>query len=145
MHFPLWLIISFSITAAVTGLAVLKGGPPERLCGAFLFVACQVTYLIPDRRWIDVQFAVMILDVFVLLVFVALALRADRWWPLWMSGLQGLAVIIHLAFWAQHRVISLTYSIALNIIGYAVLIPLLLGTLAYMQRRRPPSPPVGHG
>ncbi|MBX3479042.1 MAG: hypothetical protein KF842_01435 [Caulobacter sp.] len=136
MSIPVWFAVSFSVTALATGFAVWKGGPPERATGVFLFLATQATFLIADRRWIDVQFAVLALDVAALILLGALALFADRWWPMWTAGLQGLAVIIHLAFWMQHKVISLVYSIALNIIGYAVLLTLVIGTVSYIRRRK---------
>jgi hypothetical protein len=133
---PLWLIISFTITVLVTGFALWKGGPPERLTGAFLFISAQITFLVADRRWMDVQFAVMCIDIFAFALFVFLALFADRWWTLWSAGLQGLGVVIHLAFWAQHKVISLVYSTALNLIGYAIFLTLVIGTISRIRRRR---------
>ncbi len=136
MNIAIWQIISFSVTFAVSGLALFRGGIPERFVGGFLLVGSIVTYLIADRRWMDVQFAIMWLDIAGFLVLCAVALLADRWWPLWAAGLQGLCVAIHLAFWAQHRVISLTYMTALNIIGYAVFLALAAGTVAHMRRRR---------
>ncbi|NBB14550.1 hypothetical protein GVN21_04145 [Caulobacter sp. SLTY] len=135
MTIPLWLIVSFGIAVLVNGFAVWKGGPPERLTGIFLFVSAQITFLVADRRWMDVQFAVMCIDILAFGLFVALALFADRWWTLWTAGLQGLGVVIHLAFWAQQKVISLVYATALNLIGYAIFLTLVIGTIAHIRRK----------
>ncbi|MBI1405617.1 MAG: hypothetical protein GC145_05780 [Caulobacter sp.] len=131
-----WILINFAFTFLVTGFAAWKGGPPERLSAWFLLLATLLTFVLPDRRWIDVQFAVMWLDILAFGLFICLALFADRWWPLWTAGFQGICVIIHLAFWAQNKVMSLAYMTGLNIIGYAVVTTVGLGALAHVRRQR---------
>ena len=133
---PLWFIANFATAFLVCGFAMWRGGPPERLAGLFLLVANVLTFILPDRRWNDVQFNVMWLDIVAFLLFIALALLADRWWTLWLAGLQGLCVMLHLAFWAQMKITSLVYSTGLNIIGYAVFATLLTGTISYVRRER---------
>lgn len=137
---PSWIILNFGFTFLVTGFAAWKGGPPERVAAWFLLIATILTFILPDRRWMDVQFAIMWLDILAFGLFVGLALFADRWWPLWTAGFQGICVIIHLAFWAQNKVMSLAYMTGLNIIGYAVLVTLGLGTIAHMRRQRRDPP-----
>lgn len=136
MDIPLWKMIAFSFTTGVVLFALWKGGPPERAVAVLLFIGTRITPLIPDRRWIDVQTAMLLVDIAAFVLLTGLALWVDRWWLMWTAGLQGLAVVVHLAFWAQQKVISLVYITALNMLGYAVFVTLLIGTVTYMQRRR---------
>jgi hypothetical protein len=129
-------MIGLAFTALVSLGAIWKGGPPERLAGVAMLAATLISTQLADQRWIEPQWALMAIDVFMLALLVALALFADRWWPLWAAALQLLAFVIHLAFAAQERVISLAYMIALNVIGYTVIIALGAGTVAHMERRR---------
>lgn len=135
MHLPLWFIFNFGIAFLVCGFAMWRGGKPERLAGALFLAFSIVTFLLPDRRWMDVQYAVMWLDIVFWLVLVALALFADRWWTLWMAGLQGVGVLLHLAFWAQMKVTSLAYSVGLNLVGHTLLVAILIGTVSYIRRQ----------
>lgn len=140
MDLPLWFIINFSIAFLVCGFAMTKGGGPERFVGLFLLIANVVTFVIPDRRFNDVQFGVMWLDIAAFALFIGLALIADRWWTLWLAGFQGLCVLLHLAFWAQMKITSFVYLTGLNMIGYAVFATLLAGTVAHVLRLRRPLP-----
>jgi hypothetical protein len=133
---PLWFIFNFSITFLVTGFAMWRGGGPERLAGLFLLVATITTFLLPDRRWTDVQFGMMWLDIFSFVVLILLALFADRWWTLFAAGVQGLSVMLHLAFWAQMKITSFVYATGLNIVGHLLLVTLLVGTTSYVLRQR---------
>lgn len=136
MALPLWFIFNFSVTFLVTGLAMWKGGRPERFAGLFILATTIATFLLPDRRWSDVQFAVLWLDSFQFLVYVILALTADRWWPLFAAAVQGLSVLLHLAFWAQMKITSYVYMTGLNIVGHMLLLTLLCGTISYVLRKR---------
>lgn len=140
MDLPLWFVANFGTAFLVCGYAMLRGGGPEKLVGIFLLGANILTFVIPDRRWNDVQFGVMALDIVAFVLFVALAMVVDRWWTLFLAGFQGLCVLLHLAFWAQMRITSFVYSTGLNLIGYAVFATLLAGTVAHARRlRRPPA------
>lgn len=136
VHLPIWFIFNFGVAFLVTGYAMWQGGRPERFAGALFLAVTIVTFILPDRRWIDVQYAVMWLDIAYWVILVGLALVADRWWTLWMAGFQGLCVLLHLAFWAQMKITSFVYSTGLNIVGHMLLITLLIGTITYMRRQR---------
>lgn len=129
-------LIGMSFMLLVACLALWKGGLPERIAGPTMLVAATISSFSADYRWIEPQYAIMTIDVTMLLFLVILALKADRWWPIWGAGLQLLGIVIHGAFAAQQLVVSRAYMFALNIIGYLVVGSLLVGTIAYMIRKR---------
>lgn len=136
MSLPLWFIFNFSVMFLVTGLAMWKGGRTEQAAGAFIFLATITTFILPDRRWGDVQFGMMWMDIISFLILVVFALRADRWWTMFAAAVQGLSVLLHLAFWAQMEITSYVYMTGLNIVGHLLLLTLLSGTISYILRQR---------
>jgi len=127
-------IIGFAFAAAVCLTAVLKGGWPEKVTGVLFMVGTLVSSQSADYRWIEPQYAIMVIDGTMFLYLVGLSLLADRWWPLFAAGFQLLGLVIHLAFAAQERVISLAYMTALIGIGYAVFAALGVGAISHWRR-----------
>lgn len=134
MSLPLWFIFNFSVTFLVTGFAMWRGGGPERVVGLLVLVCTILTFVLPDRRWNDVQYSMMFLDIVFFLVLIGLALLADRWWTLFAAAVQGLAVMLHLAFWAQMKITSLVYTTGINIVGHMLLLTILVGTISHVRR-----------
>ena len=136
MEIPYWRIIAFSFVLIVTVGAMWKGGRPEKLAGLVMLGAVTLSSVSSDYRWLNVQYKILLIDTVMMAFLVFLALRADRWWPLFGAGFEGMGLLIHLAFAAQHKVMSIVYVTALNLIGYMVIATLAAGTLAHMARRR---------
>jgi hypothetical membrane protein len=143
------------------GYALAAGGAPERTGSAIYVVSAVVTYLIlgfhSGHKWFQVEFGVFIVDVITFVVFVWLALRANRFWPIWVSALLGLGVLAHLARLAGPDVRWYAYAVVLTIWSYPILAIMALGTFNHQRRMRlrgsdrswskpfarsaPPSPP----
>jgi hypothetical protein len=132
----LWRLAPFAFVLVVTIGALWKGGRPERLAGAVMLAAALLSALTPDRRWIEVQYFTLGIDATMMVFLVALALTTDRWWPSFAAGFEGLGLLIHLAFAAQPKVMSVVYVTGLNIVGWLVFASLGLGVLAVIGRRR---------
>ena len=68
--------------------------------------------------------------------FCVLALRADRYWPIWVSALLGLGVLGHLARWAGPDVFPWAYAVVLTIWSYPILAIIAIGTFNHQRRAR---------
>ena len=68
------------------------------------------------------------------LIFVAIALRANRFWPLWVSAFLGLGVLGHLGRMAGPEVYWWAYAVVLTIWSYPIVALIALGT--FLHRRR---------
>lgn len=142
-----------------TAYAFIAGGAPERIGTAAYALAVAATYLIlwsHSSEWDAVEFGVLTVDVLVFVIFVVLALRANRFWPIWVSGFLGLAILGHLARMAGPDVIPWAYAVILTIWSYPILALMAFGTFNHHRRlkrfgtdpdwtnssnRSPPSPP----
>jgi hypothetical protein len=142
--------------------AFVGGGAPERIGAAIFLIGSVLTYVTLELSPVDfrgVEIGVFIIDVVVFAAFVLLALRANRYWPLWMSALLGLGVVAHLAMLVHPRVIPWAYAVVLSIWSYPILLLMAAGTFAHRRRLRengadpswtrssappgPPTPPAG--
>ena len=141
--------------------AFLAGGRPERIGAAVYAFACIATrllFLTRSTKYQSVEIGVFIVDVLVFVAFVILALRANRFWPIWVSALLGLGVLAHLGRWAGPGIIPWAYQLVASIWSYPILALIALGTFQHQQRlkrfgvdpdwtspfdRSPPSPPAG--
>jgi hypothetical protein len=82
----------------------------------------------------NVEFGVLIVDVLLFISFTVLALRANRFWPLWVSALLGLGVLGHLARWLGADVIPWAYAAILSIWSYPILFIIVIGTRNHQKR-----------
>lgn len=78
-------------------VAWLKGGHVERLAAAVMLVAFAVSFLLPSMRMWNVYFDHAVRDVGVMLFFGWLAVSRDRWWPLAMTAVMALTVLVHVS------------------------------------------------
>ena len=122
---------------ACCAYAFIGGGAPERIGAAIFLTGSVLTYVALETSPIDfrgVEVGVFIIDVVVFAAFVLLAVRANRYWPLWMSALLGLGVVGHLAMLLHPRVIPWAYAVVLSIWSYPILLLLVAGTFAHRRR-----------
>lgn len=114
-----------------------RGGAPERI-GMAIFAAGSILTFVavsaPPIRFKGVEVGVLIVDVCVFAGFVALALRANRFWPIWVSALLGLGVLGSLAMLLHPRVIPWAYAVVLSIWSYPILLLVAIGTHCHRRR-----------
>lgn len=119
--------------------ALIAGGAPERIGAAAYLLSVVATHLLlasSATEWATVEYGVLAVDVLVFVAFTALATRADRFWPIWVSGLLGLGVLGHLARMAGPDVIPWAYAVVLTIWSYPILAILVVGTYGHQRRLR---------
>lgn len=149
----------FALLFACSLYAFVAGSIPERIGAAAYALACIASHLLfsaPSIKYQSVETAVLIVDILVFAAFILLALRANRFWPIWVSGLLGLGVLAHLARWAGSGTLPWAYQVIMSIWSYPILALLALGTFNHQRRlkrfgsdpswssssgRSPPTPP----
>ena len=138
-------MVRFSIQTALLLLVALfaltKGGRPERhvaiiLCGMFL---ANLAHAGIFGRWTDygtTPWFRIVLDTTGFALILAVALRADRWWPLWVSGVQLLAVLAHLLRVIDASLPPLVYAVMERWPFWIAIAITGIGTLLYHRRAR---------
>jgi len=120
--------------------AARKGDEPERLVAIILvasFVFDVPNHLIfGDPTWFEVNPGHFVIDVWALLTFTWVALRANRGWPLWISATQLIVVMAHFAKLLEIDEARRSYWILTVVPGLLQLCGLIIGTWAHDARQR---------
>lgn len=131
-----WTSLIFLLLSS--GAALWMGGWPERAAAIAMVTAWFATaVLLTQIQLWGLETEVMIVDVALFLVILAIALKSDRWWPLWAAGFLGLIVLVHLAVILDRRIWGRAYFVASNIFSYLTLLALLIGSLSRRGRQTP--------
>ena len=97
-----------------------------------VILAAAATALAPDGNyWRATNLWVLAIDTLLLIAFIAIAVRSERWFPIWSAGLQLVGVSFHIgsilapdfapdayfllqAFWAVPVLMLLVVGVALD-------------------------------
>jgi hypothetical protein len=132
-------IIFGPLLLAVCFYALWRGGTDERTVAATCLAGTAATLLAISplqQRYAGVEQGLMLVDLAVLAGFVVVALRSDRFWPLWVAGLQLTTSIGHLLKGIDQELLPRAYGAALQFWSYPILLILAAGTYRRHQRIR---------
>ncbi|MCJ7421564.1 hypothetical protein [Sphingomicrobium astaxanthinifaciens] len=131
------------ILLAVCGYAFVAGGREHKVVASVSVIASIVTVVVMgpvERRYGGVEMGVLLVDLAVLAVYVALALRSDRFWPLWVAGLQLTTSFSHAAKAVNLALLPQAYAAAARFWVYPILLILLIATVRHALRLREGEP-----
>lgn len=133
-------VIAFNlIQLLISGYSLARGGAPERITGASLLAAMILTRVLLSRyavRFVGVEWGVFTVDVVLLTVLLAVALFADRFWPLWVVALHALGTTAHLLRLLDGEVIRFAYAVLTAMWAYPIMVLLAAGTARHQRRLR---------
>lgn len=127
------------------GYALWRGRKYEQLAAIICIVASVVSVLARaplHQRYEGIEIGDLIIDSAVLVSFVAIALRSDRFWPLWIAGLQLTISMSHLFKAIDSSLLPIAYAAAERFWSYPTLIIIAVGSWR-QHRRRMASPALG--
>ena len=87
-------------------------------------------------RYTGLEFGLLMIDAAVLGVFLFIALRTERFWPLWVAGLQLTNSMAHLMKAVDVQLLPRAYAAAAVFWSYPILIIILIGTWRTHRRSR---------
>ena len=128
----------FRILLALVALyALLRGTRDERQVGIIFVIGVIATELVlpPVReRFAGVEIKLMFVDLAAFAGFLWVALRSERFWPLWIAGLQLTAILGHVLKAVDVHLFSRAYAAALVFWAYPMLLILAVGTWRSARR-----------
>ena len=123
----------FVILLIVTcGYAIWRGRRDERVVAIACLVATIATRFLVSPvsiRYSNVELGLVLVDLAMLATFITIALQSQRFWPLWVAGLQLTTSMAHL------QLLPKAYGAAVALWSYPILIILAVGTWRSHQRR----------
>ena len=125
------------ILVLTCGYALIKGRSDERWVAATCILASVATRLAISplhQRYSGVEIGVFLVDVATLIAFTMVALRTQRFWPLWIAGLQLTTVLAHILKAIDTTLFPIAYAAAGRLWSYPILLILVVGTWRNSRR-----------
>ena len=129
----------FPVLLLCCGYAFFRGGPPERICAVVMVAGAALSLLamlLSSARFAHLEIGVFVVDLAVLAGFVGIALFSERYWPMWMSSMQLVAVMSHSTSLLISTPMPWAYAVAIAFWGYPMLAMLAWGTARHRGRVR---------
>src|SRR3569623_2487075 len=128
-------ILFIILWLGVCGYALWRGGQPERFVAAiFLIAAPLASALYSAHRWHGMQLGIFAADTVMLVLLLAIAMKANRYWPIGLAAMQLLQVTGHLLKLADPHMLPVLYWISAVVWAYPMLVLLWLGTIRHHNR-----------
>jgi hypothetical protein len=133
------IVLAFNLFLIATcGYAISRGGPPERWAGVALLVAAACTILVhmprTDTHFRSLEAGLIVIDGALLAALAAIAIRANRYWPLWMTAIHATAVAVHIAKAVNPSIVWPIYATAASVSSIPIQILLAWGTFRHRRR-----------
>lgn len=121
----------------VSAYAFMRGRGDERVAAGTCVVATFATNLVysPVSGFSGVETGVLLVDAGALAAFTFLALRSDRFWPLWVAGLQLTTLTAHAIKAVQLDLLPQAYAAAARFWVYPIFLIIVVGTWRSHRRR----------
>lgn len=132
---PILYITLLTFTCAY---ALYRGGRYERIAALICIVATIATVSVNSplsHRYVGIEGGALAVDIAALAAFVAIALQSDRFWPLWVAGLQLTTSLAHFLKAIEPSLIPQAYGAAVRFWSYPILLIIIIGTWRSQRRR----------
>ena len=128
----------FAVLFAVCAYAFVRGRSDERTVAAICVIAsiASVAVISPfASRYSQVEAGVLIVDLATFAGFTFVALRSDRFWPLWVAGLQLTTLMSHAFKLGRLDLLPQAYAAAARFWVYPIFVIIVVGTWRSHRRR----------
>lgn len=107
------------------------GDSTERL-GALLFTSASLSSGIivyhKEGVFASLEQGLFAIDVITWIGLIYLALTSNRFWPIWATSFQTIAIVTHLAVEVDRAIVPKAYAIGQGLWAYPILVALLVGS-----------------
>jgi hypothetical protein len=122
---PIW--VWPTVLVATCAIAVWRGRDEERLAAATVLLGWSLTMVAFKNRSEETQWLVLLIDAAEMPLFLWLALRTRRYWPLFACAFKLLIVVTHLAHIVDPSISGWAYLTAGLIWSYLALFAIAYG------------------
>lgn len=134
-------LIFLGCLLAALGYVLWRGDPAARACVGTILIGSILSAVAanPIGMWRGNEVGIFAVDLAVLVVFIAIMGSSRRFWPLWITAFQIIAVATHLARFVKPKTVPAVYAAAEQLWAY----PMLAVLVAVTWRASRPKPPSG--
>ena len=130
-------LVWYAVAVPTCAYAARRGGGPERAAAALVIAASVATMLVPSEPGVTyrtVVWPLLAIDAVMLAGLLALALAADRYWPVHFAAAHLLSVLLHGVRAYDPAVLPAVYARLGGELGYVTLAILAVGTWRHVRR-----------
>lgn len=129
--------IYYTILFLVSAFAFWCGRTDERVAAAICVLATFASNIVYEPRgaYAGVEIGVFLVDAATFAGFALIALRSERFWPLWLAGFQLTTVFSHLLKAIQLDLMPQAYAAAARFWVYPIFLIIVVGTWRSYRRR----------
>ncbi len=124
----MYSIVAFSAVSVSAFMAWKWGGLDEKLAALGFILATLASNLANTSQYGRTETGILFIDVALFVGLLIIALRSDRFWPMWAAAFQMVAVTVHIASLAETGSYAWAYAVGLIFWSYPVMIALMAGT-----------------
>jgi hypothetical protein len=132
------VLLYFLLLGGVAAYALARGRREERIAALTCVVASVASLALLVSRpayYSSFELGVALIDLATLATFGWLALRSNRFWPLWLAGLQLTSSLGHVLKAVQPDLLPMVYAASLASWSYVILLIIAVGTWRGRRRR----------
>lgn len=130
-------IVQLLASSAVLIAAFRYGANPERWLGTALFAMLVLTHVyasVRSRNLVDIDLVTLTIELALATVLIVIALKANRMYPLWIAGLQIIALMAHFARGSVEEISPLAYLVMFVAPSYFQIAILACGVWLHHRR-----------
>lgn len=116
--------------------ALWYGRNSERWTAVVLILAAVASLFASSSKFFQPESGIMLIDLALLGYLVWLAMRSDRFWPMYAAGFQIIGTLIHVARITDDSIFQSAYATGQILWSYPVLLTLAVGTWFEARRRK---------
>lgn len=127
---PPRVILFYLLLAGLVALTWWRGRSDERLAAIICVAGTAITVLVGnglDIHESDFDIAAFVVDALIFLAFLTIALRSERFWPMWVAALQLTTASVHLLMIISPDLPGLIFGTALAFWSYPILLLIAIG------------------
>ena len=127
--------IFVAIMLVTCGAALWFGRDSERWTAIVLISSAVASLIAQSSKFSQPESGILMIDLALLAYLIWLALRSDRFWPLYAAGFQIIGTLIHVARITDDSIFQSAYATGQILWSYPVLLTLAAGTWFEARRR----------
>lgn len=130
----IWAYTYYIFLVACCGYTIYRGSRSEYF-GAAIMIIGSVSTLVVSRlfgtSWTSVEVGIFAVDIVAFFALIYLAFKSDRFWPIWATAFQLLAVTIHPTMMVMPRITPWAFGTGAVFWAYPMLLALALGSFEH--------------
>ncbi|WP_156254445.1 hypothetical protein [Sandarakinorhabdus oryzae] len=124
------------VTLGLASVLAFRFGGRDEQMAAIAFIGATLASRLVNTNYAHMEASVLLVDAVLLFGLILLALKSDRFWPMYAAAFQFVGTVVHVASMVETGNFAWAYAVGLIFWSYAVMAALMAGTWLEGRNRR---------